>query len=319
MSTMKKRILAALCALLTAYAATAQNTDNITIDFNVATTQNPTDITLDLNPDSVKALRLSGSVQSVSLRTDDRKPLTLVKSTDGKLLRRVSLDTLDAERIESFSILKSDAARSYDIYGDTSGGVIVIELKKEKPATTLAEADFKAITAMTHDSHSPLIILKRDNLTAVIPSLKQVASDMIKSISVIKNSDAARLYDRFGDTSSGVIVAELKKGVDLPAGARIVNDKTLSPEAAPAADPLPVVINDRDRTKTADPLLIIVDDRGRAKAVERLGSGELDDIESITLLAPRQARDYASLGDISHGVKIVKFKTGKIPARFRDM
>ena len=194
----KLKLLTAVCAMFVAAAATAQT-------------------------DGAGSTALKGRISVI--RTGDKRPLVLIRTADGNGFTAGSLDTIKPERIESLSILKDATADEYDTYGDTSNGVMVVRLKN---GATETRADSLVVIAADNrkvirkSEAQPLVILQRDGVTAVAASLDELKADGIKAMSIIKDSASTAMFSKYGNTSKGVIVVELRDGVKFPAGAHIV-------------------------------------------------------------------------------------------------
>ena len=56
-------------------------------------------------------------------------PLYLVKSADGKIKKVASLESISTDGIKTMNVFKGDKGEQFKKYGDTSNGVVLVELK----------------------------------------------------------------------------------------------------------------------------------------------------------------------------------------------
>jgi len=145
----------------------------------------------------------------------------------------------------------------------------------------------------------PLIVLRSGGREYAAESLGGIDHSDIKSVTVLK-SDSGRLFEKYGDTSEGVIIVDLRETARIPDGARIVRK--------PAQQ-------DGTGGKGADkPLILATDGRGEPKALKMPAHKiKPEDVESIDIIKNDEARKYDSYGDTSKGVAIIRFKEGRLP------
>ena len=94
------------------------NMDDVVMDKNAP--QNRV-VLKDLNDDGVVSVRGD--------KKDNAEPLYLVKSADGKIKKVDSLESISPNDIKTMNVFKGDKGEQFKKYGDTSNGVVLIELK----------------------------------------------------------------------------------------------------------------------------------------------------------------------------------------------
>ena len=106
------------------------------VDYPTKTVQvdkaNMDDVVMDKNaPESLVVIKeLKGDVVSVrSVKKEDVEPLYLVKSADGKIKKVDSLESISPNNIKTMNVFKGDKGEQFKKYGDTSNGVVLVELK----------------------------------------------------------------------------------------------------------------------------------------------------------------------------------------------
>ena len=106
------------------------------VDYPTKTVQvdkaNLGDIVMDKNApqDLVVIKDLNGEVVSVKgVKKPGSDPLYLVKSANGKIKKVDSLESISPNDIKTMSVFKNDKVDQFKKYGDTSNGVVLIELK----------------------------------------------------------------------------------------------------------------------------------------------------------------------------------------------
>ena len=106
------------------------------VDYPTKTVQvdkaNLGDIVMDKNApqDLVVIKDLNGEVVSVKgVKKPGSDPLYLVKSANGDIKKVDSLESISPNDIKTMSVFKNDKADQFKKYGDTSNGVVLVELK----------------------------------------------------------------------------------------------------------------------------------------------------------------------------------------------
>ena len=90
------------------------------------------DIVMDKNApqDLVVIKDLNGEVVSVKgVKKPGSDPLYLVKSANGEIKKVESLQSISPNDIKTMSVFKNDKVDQFKKYGDTSNGVVLVELK----------------------------------------------------------------------------------------------------------------------------------------------------------------------------------------------
>ena len=90
------------------------------------------DIVMDKNApqDLVVIKDLNGEVVSVKgVKKPGSDPLYLVKSANGNIKKVDSLESISPNDIKTMSVFKNDKVDQFKKYGDTSNGVVLVELK----------------------------------------------------------------------------------------------------------------------------------------------------------------------------------------------
>ena len=90
------------------------------------------DIVMDKNApqDLVVIKDLNGEVVSVKgVKKPGSDPLYLVKSANGDIKKVDSLESISPNDIKTMSVFKNDKVEQFKKYGDTSNGVVLVELK----------------------------------------------------------------------------------------------------------------------------------------------------------------------------------------------
>ena len=90
------------------------------------------DIVMDKNApqDLVVIKDLNGEVVSVKgVKKPGSDPLYLVKSANGKIKKVDTLESISPNDIKTMSVFKNDKVDQFKKYGDTSNGVVLVELK----------------------------------------------------------------------------------------------------------------------------------------------------------------------------------------------
>ena len=108
----------------------------IYVDYPTKTVQvdkaNMDDVVMDKNaPENLVVIKeLKGDVVSVrGVKKDNAEPLYLVKSADGKIKKVDSLESISPNNIKTMNVFKGDKGEQFKKYGDTSNGVVLVELK----------------------------------------------------------------------------------------------------------------------------------------------------------------------------------------------
>ena len=106
------------------------------VDYPTKTVQvdnaNLGDIVMDKNApqDLVVIKDLNGEVVSVKgVKKPGSDPLYLVKSANGNIKKVDSLESISPNDIKTMSVFKNDKVNQFKKYGDTSNGVVLVELK----------------------------------------------------------------------------------------------------------------------------------------------------------------------------------------------
>ena len=106
------------------------------VDYPTMTVQvdkaNMDDVVMDKNaPQNLVALKdLKGNVVSVTgVKKHESKPLYLTKSANGVIKKVDNLESISPNDIKTMNVFKGEQGEQFKKYGDTSNGVILIELK----------------------------------------------------------------------------------------------------------------------------------------------------------------------------------------------
>ena len=106
------------------------------VDYPTKTVQvdkaNMDDVVMDKNaPENLLVIKeLKGDVVSVrGVKKEDVEPLYLVKSADGKIKKVDNLESISPNNIKTMNVFKGDKGEQFKKYGDTSNGVVLVELK----------------------------------------------------------------------------------------------------------------------------------------------------------------------------------------------
>ena len=106
------------------------------VDYPTKTVQvdkaNMDDVVMDKNaPENLVVIKeLKGDVVSVrGVKKEDVEPLYLVKSADGKIKKVDNLESISPNNIKTMNVFKGDKGEQFKKYGDTSNGVVLVELK----------------------------------------------------------------------------------------------------------------------------------------------------------------------------------------------
>lgn len=79
---------------------------------------------------SGRVVELKGDVVSVrGVKKEDVDPLYLVKSADGKIKKVDNLESISPNNIKTMNVFKGEMREQFKKYGDTSNGVVLVELK----------------------------------------------------------------------------------------------------------------------------------------------------------------------------------------------
>ena len=163
---------------------------------------------------------LAGRISGIRVAavSDASKPLCVIRHKGRKyVLDIASLKSVDTRDIKSIYVLKDDASRMFDDCGDTSGGVIIVDVRDEAPlpaeARSAGEAvkrDSRTADAADKDGAGPLKLVEGRDGELKAAAIDTVKSSDIESMTIIKN-EKARDYDSYGDTSKGVVIIRIKK------------------------------------------------------------------------------------------------------------
>ena len=107
------------------------------VDYPTKTVQvdkaNMDDVVMDKNaPENLVVIKDHNDDGVVSVRgvkKPGNDPLYLVKSADGKIKKVDSLESISPNDIKTMSVFKNDKVDQFKKYGDTSNGVVLVELK----------------------------------------------------------------------------------------------------------------------------------------------------------------------------------------------
>lgn len=111
------------------------------VDYPTKTVQvdkaNMDDVVMDKNaPENLVVIKdLKGEVVSVKgvkkkgVNKDDVEPLYLVKSANGDIKKVDNLESISPNDIKTLNVFKGDKGEQFKKYGDTSNGVVLVELK----------------------------------------------------------------------------------------------------------------------------------------------------------------------------------------------
>lgn len=142
---------------------------------------------------------------------------------DGQVATKAALDSLPSDIIKNMNVIKKIENVVVVNTKKNENKVIVVKgVRKTDAADStesavgiqkiLGDKRVKSISIRNAEgSPEPLVIVKSpDGKTEVIDDMKKIQPQTIKSVTVIKNEDAKRDFSKWGDTSGGVIVIELK-------------------------------------------------------------------------------------------------------------
>ena len=146
---------------------------------------------------------------------------------DGQVATKAALDSLPSDIIKNMNVIKKienvvvvNTKKNENKVVEVKGVVKGIRKTDAADSTEsavgiqkiLGDKRVKSISILNAEgSPEPLVIVKRpDGKTEVIDNMKKIQPQTIKSVTVIKNEDAKRDFSKWGDTSGGVIVIELK-------------------------------------------------------------------------------------------------------------
>ena len=142
---------------------------------------------------------------------------------DGQVATKAALDSLPSDIIKNMNVIKKiENVVVVNTKKNENKVVVVKGFRKTDVADStesavgiqkiLGDKRVKSISILNAEgSPEPLVIVKRpDGKTEVIDNMKKIQPQTIKSVTVIKNEDAKRDFSKWGDTSGGVIVIELK-------------------------------------------------------------------------------------------------------------
>lgn len=142
---------------------------------------------------------------------------------DGQVATKAALDSLPSDIIKNMNVIKKiENVVVVNTKNNENKVVVVKGVRKTDAADStesavgiqkiLGDKRVKSISIRNAEgSPEPLVIVKSpDGKTEVIDDMKKIQPQTIKSVTVIKNEDAKRDFSKWGDTSGGVIVIELK-------------------------------------------------------------------------------------------------------------
>lgn len=143
---------------------------------------------------------------------------------DGQVATKAALDSLPSDIIKNMNVIikKIENVVVVNTKKNENKVVVVKGVRKTDVADStesamgiqkiLGDKRVKSISIRNAEgSPEPLVIVKSpDGKTEVIDDMKKIQPQSIKSVTVIKNEDAKRDFSKWGDTSGGVIVIELK-------------------------------------------------------------------------------------------------------------
>lgn len=157
---------------------------------------------------------------SLSTAEGSPSPLILLER-NGAFAVTDSAGSVKPEGIKTMMVIRdSTKSKQFAEYGDTSQGVIVIELKEGVafPAGARVTEGKPELHIRQHndrktDRKRELLILAEtaDGKLEVIRNPKRIAAGDVESMTMLKDSSVAR-YAAYGDTSSGVILVKFKNG-----------------------------------------------------------------------------------------------------------
>lgn len=106
------------------------------VDYPTITVQvdkaNMDDVVMDKNaPQNLVALKdLKGDVVSIrGEKKSESNPLYLTKSANGVIKKVDNLESISTDDIKTMNVFKGDKGEQFKKYGDTSNGVVLVELK----------------------------------------------------------------------------------------------------------------------------------------------------------------------------------------------
>ena len=107
------------------------------VDYPTKTVQvdkaNMDDVVMDKNaPENLVVIKDHNDYGVVSVRgvkKPGNDPLYLVKSANGKIKKVDTLESISPNDIKTMSVFKDDKVDQFKKYGDTSNGVVLVELK----------------------------------------------------------------------------------------------------------------------------------------------------------------------------------------------
>ena len=142
---------------------------------------------------------------------------------DGQVATKAALDSLPSDIIKNMNVIKKiENVVVVNTKRKKNKVVVVKGVKKTDVANSsnsaigiqdiLGDKRVKSFSIRNAEgSPEPLVIVKgTDGKTEVIDDMKKIQPQTIKSVTVIKNEDTKRDFSKWGDTSGGVIVIELK-------------------------------------------------------------------------------------------------------------
>lgn len=165
------------------------------------------------------------ATQVVSTPVDAANPLVIV---DGQVCNE-PLESIDTDAIKSITVVKDGVAKeAYAHLGDVSDGVIVVETKEAAAAKSPSPEPQNTITVSGEMKVSgPDEVSVKDVLIVVDDvvfdgDMKDIDSETIESITILKNETAKEKYGDNPKAANGVILIKTRK--------------TASADKAPAAD-----------------------------------------------------------------------------------
>lgn len=190
-----------------------------------------------------------------------------------------------------------------------------MRLKAKQDTLTLMQQDNGEVVGKIPQSNTPLYLIKMPDNKLIPTTIDTIRVELVKSITVFKAKEACEQFAEYGDISNGVVIVEIK-GADLTFRVNAPKDYM---RLKVKQDSLTFTRNEETErwatftpvSNTGTPLyLITTGDNEELKSVS-IDTVEQKQIESISVFHAPSAGKFASYGDTSHGVVIVKVKKDK--------